>query len=282
MYVLMHVTARFEFSWFADPHLFKIVSLILLVVGVCGQIQGCEYLLFPSHQLTTAAMALLSAGHAIRPSIRLCPPLKEDFRGTEKSWKFAGLWVLSTPKTSEAEPCFRLQGSCGVYIDIRPATDVLDETSCAGYLKVSGLRCQMGRMVGLQPAMPEKDSHITWSEDGHEYHQDFSGFGGPRETWRRLSGRSAVVLKLMDEPKRKSPARQGFWIIAGGRFARVIGLSGGQGVIDGSCCASLKHLKELLGSIILEELEEHYEVTSVLKEGSSTTFINYFFWVCVL
>eukprot|EP00435_Cladocopium_sp_Y103_P013968 s625_g3.t1 len=130
------------------------------------------------------------------------------------------------------------------------------EASCAGYLHLSD-ESSRHRLVGFQPPTGEA-STVQLSYEGDNLHEDVPRFG--RRTWRRLpdSGTRAVVLELIGEPNR-SLCRQGYWLIAGDRFARIIGLNN-EGIIDRYCCSSLGQLEKMFGSECIEqELDSHYE-----------------------
>lgn len=221
---------------------------------------SCEWFLMPSKQLAMAVSGLLAAGHAICPAARLCGPLPAKLGRHEKCRRFAGAWKLTAGEESEVceSSCFRLQGACGVYVDLRPASGLKEEASCAGFLHLD--ESSRHRLVGFQPPTGEA-STVQLSYEGDDLHEDVPRFG--RRTWRRLpdSGTRAVVLELIGEPNR-SLCRQGYWLIAGDRFARIIGLSN-AGIIDRYCCSSLGQLEKMFGSeCIAQELDSHYEVVS--------------------
>merc|ERR1712129_227733 len=54
--------------------------------------------------------------------------------------------------------------------------------------------------------------------------------------------------------------RHGCWVFCGSRFARVMGLPRGHGVVSGTCCSSLAQLERLKGvGPVRSELWKHYE-----------------------
>jgi len=205
-------------------------------------------------RLADAAAALVGGGFALGPLARLPAPEppREDVgvAGRAGVWAGAGRGEevdVDGGSTGAVLPyAVRFESGTGLFVDIRvptctdPASPHSVEASCAGTVlpHASGEGFSRRRLVDLRPPRPQG------VEDGD---RDCS-------SWRCIAEGCTAVLELFP-----GGGRRGFWLFAGGLFARVLGLAPGEGVVAGHCCRSLARLALLRGTAVAAELRTQYE-----------------------
>lgn len=216
--------------------------------------------------LVAVASALVAMGFAVGPATRLCPaPPPGLGRKNEEvdtsAVASAGVWTRAEPDEvydegnriddmwpgGHAPPyAVRFDSGTGIFVDIRIPTssDASSarslEASCAGICRphLDGSAARRHGVVGLQPRAP----------------------GEPRldedmASWEQLASGNSMTLELA------SPAglRCGYWLFAGGLFARVVGPPLGEGLAGHYCCKDVAQLRRLRGDAVDIELRTQYE-----------------------
>lgn len=233
--------------------------------------------------LPAATVALVRDGHTVGPASRVCPPIpEEDPSASEKNAQFVGLWTLlkreepvevTIEEHVAGEGPIRIQAPSGLYAEIRlpkQSERTSTQRSCAGHhalVDLNGRQLSLRhRVLDFQP--PTGAVLCTQVKIDREVMGELSH---PRsrcrdeyiEVWTRVEEGPVTALELISEvpPKVEGPRpRIGYWLFAGGRFARVLGLPKGDGLVAGSCCSSLAQL-EAIGSAraVRKELRGLYE-----------------------
>jgi len=246
------------------------------------------HLLVRRANLSAAILALVKAGHAVRPgpvALAMCPaPLPPAPQSTvEEARQHVGVWSLLrreqplgklVEEHAEGEGPLRIQCPGGLYIEARipqSSGSVVQHASCGGrhiLMEVDSLVLSLRQVVvGFQPCSVDRvqrkarfnEGQLTLGEVTHPLRQ--GGADGCVEAWARLN-RSAieyVALELLPE-KDDSFWRAGLWLFAGKHFVRITGLARGHGLVSGACCRSLTDLERVLGAgEVRAELRAHYD-----------------------
>lgn len=250
---------------------------------------GTEVLLIPEESLPAAAATFVSHGHAIWSSTRVCDQrpwetARDALSDPSLMQQQAGAWGLVqreeplgtiVEEYTEGDGPLRLQAPSGLFIELRvPETDTGGEHKQASFggrcrtVKQDGqVVCTQLRAIDFQPPevyAPRSQMTLGTSSIeavGHPH-------GEYRELWARLSDETDVVaLELQSEvPEPKNP-RCGVWLFTGKRFARLVGLPRGSGLVASTCCKSLGQLQRLRGyAEVRYELREHYEALGGVVE----------------
>eukprot|EP00929_Paragymnodinium_shiwhaense_P068632 TRINITY_DN3454_c0_g1_i1.p1 TRINITY_DN3454_c0_g1~~TRINITY_DN3454_c0_g1_i1.p1 ORF type:complete len:1196 (-),score=217.43 TRINITY_DN3454_c0_g1_i1:63-3650(-) len=235
-----------------------------------------------------ATVALCRAGHAIGPSLRVCPPVpEEDQAAPERNAQYVGNWSLlrreetftgALEEHTAGKGPLRLQSPSGLFIELRIPADVEDITgqgSCAGYHAVVDARD--GRKLSVRhrtldfrpPTGCVLCTQVKFDKEvlGELSHPRGRCRDEFIEAWTRLSTGPAAALELVAELSGASndpiqPRRTGYWLFCGDRYARIVGLPRGEGVIAGTCCQSLTQLCKFAGqTAVREELRSFYEAS---------------------
>mmetsp|Transcript_148200 Transcript_148200/g.475975 ORF Transcript_148200/g.475975 Transcript_148200/m.475975 type:complete len:1751 (-) Transcript_148200:103-5355(-) len=264
-------------------------------------------LLVREEDLPAATVALVRGGHAVGPPDRVChvvPP--EDSAAADRNMSYVGVWSLTrreqpaqvvVEQHATRDGPLRIQAPSGVYVEIRIPKQAkgmdssVAQKSCAGYHVV--VDAAGGRQVSLRHRAvdfrpPTGSIVCTTVRFDHEVMGELSYPRGRFrdeyiEAWTRLEAGPVTALELVGElprPGGKDAApRCGYWLFCGDRWARVVGPKRGQGLVAGSCCASLAQL-EMVGdpSAIREELQTLYEACWGILEPSGKMSIGQDAW----
>ncbi|CAE7379505.1 unnamed protein product, partial [Symbiodinium pilosum] len=171
----------------------------------------------------------------------------------------------------KSEPVKVRLAPSGVYVEVRiPQEGSTVQASCAGIhavLEVSGgrkmsvrhrvvdFRPPTGRVLCTQVKFDQEVMAAELSHPRGRYRDEYI------EAWARIQTGPVAALELISEEPAVGPQRTGYWIFCGTRFARVIGLPVGQGVVSGTCSGSLEQLEACLGGAAREELHTRYEAS---------------------
>jgi len=262
-----------------------------------------DVLLVSEKALPQAAAMLVNGGHAVWPSTRVCNPspweeIREKPSDSQLAQQFAGVWSLAqreeplgtiVEEFTDGDGPLRLQAPGGLFIEIR-IPDAASEgehkqASFGGNFRVCSdkgqMMCTQLRSIDFQPPSVEVPRfQVTLSPSSME------AVGHPagdfRELWARLSSaeeKNFVALELQSEVPEPKVPRTGMWVFAGNRFARLLGLPRGTGLVAGTCCRSLGQLQRLRGyAEVRYELHQNYEVLAGIVEEPGLLKIKRMAW----
>eukprot|EP00933_Yihiella_yeosuensis_P039771 TRINITY_DN3391_c0_g1_i1.p1 TRINITY_DN3391_c0_g1~~TRINITY_DN3391_c0_g1_i1.p1 ORF type:complete len:740 (+),score=245.57 TRINITY_DN3391_c0_g1_i1:103-2322(+) len=252
---------------------------------------GVEILLIPESLLSTAAATLVSKGHAIVANTKLCSLAQEACKhapgDVTLSKKVAGVFSLvqreEPPGTiieeyTEGDGPLRLQASCGLFVELRIAEGRSIDRSessfggrCQTFKEQGNVACTQLRSLNFKP--PSVEAHrfqVTIGEAsievvGNDHDTEY------RELWAKVGGDASVdevvALELQSETPAPKTPRSGIWLFCGRRFARIVGLTRGTGIVAGTCCDSLATLASLRGEAEVDkELRKNYEAVFGIVE----------------
>eukprot|EP00930_Biecheleria_cincta_P016674 TRINITY_DN13465_c0_g1_i1.p1 TRINITY_DN13465_c0_g1~~TRINITY_DN13465_c0_g1_i1.p1 ORF type:complete len:1166 (-),score=200.49 TRINITY_DN13465_c0_g1_i1:88-3585(-) len=273
----------------------SLLGTALSAVGVAWRslpaADACCILLVREGDLGAAAVALARAGHAVSPAARVCPPCPpEDKAAASRNSLYVGAWSLlrreePVGKTVQEQPAgkedgpMRLQAPSGIYAEIRipkDSSDVAGQASSGGLhalVDVAGGRKMSVRHQTVNFCPPQGRMLCTQVKFDREVMAELSHPKGRYrdeyiEAWTRVQTGPVAALELIAEQPSQGTPRVGCWIFCGDRFARILGLPSGQGIVGGTCCGSLAQLETCLGNASArDELRSRYEASCGRVEG---------------
>lgn len=266
--------------------------------------EACAILIVREEDLPVATVALTRAGHAVSPPGRVCLPVpEEDKAAPQKNVQYVGAWSLlkredpvgATPEQHPAgDGPIRIQAPSGVYAEVRipVATDnFYAQASNAGYHSIvdtsdGGRLSVRHRVVDFRPptgcvlGTQVKFDREVMGELSHPKGRCRNEY---IEAWTRLANGPVSALELVSEtpaPGGGGRSRAGYWLFCGDRFVRVVGPRRGEGLVAGTCCASLQQLEALVGpSGVQTELRSVYEACCGRIEAPGRMRVSREAWV---